>query len=170
MANNTLGLQSPWITTYNKIFAIFGRDEDLVFSNVEKDSTEEGVYSFTITSNNSVKLSAIEKIMKNEFTFGNVTLRVKFIYETENAATITASDFKNAFSGNNILSKVETIETPWKFNRTFVVFGREVIQFYNDDITDFYGNFNGLAEDIAQDIFKPVENDISFCTDIIPAN
>ena len=33
----------------------------------------------------------------------------------------------------------------------------------NDDMSDYYGNFNGLAEDIARDVLK--ETGVMFCTE-----
>lgn len=173
MATQTLGLQSPWYTLYNKIVAIFGNDEELTISNIsETKSTADAkaTYTITISSSNAVKLQAIEKILKHEFPMGNIVVKIEFVYEESDNVNITAADFKNAFSGNPIMSAIKTIETPWKSEMTFVMFKREVIQFYNDDITDIYGNFNGLAEDIARELFNSPTDVISYCTDIIPAN
>jgi hypothetical protein len=170
----TLGLQSPWYTLYNKIVSMFGGDEELTISNITETTkaaeNAKATYTITISSANAVKLQAIEKILKHEFPMGNIVVKIAFVYEESKNSDITAADFKNAFTGNPIMSNIKTIETPWKSEMTFVLFKREVIQFYNDDITDLYGNFNGLAEDIARELFNDVTEVISYCTDIIPAN
>lgn len=166
MAN--VGLQSPWVTTYNKIRVLLNRDSDLTISRLSGD--DNGVYTFTVSSTNAPKIIALEKIIKNEFVFGNVTLKIQFLVENPEKDGITVDDFKNAFNGNNIISKIETVKNPVGVPQTFVMFGREVIQFYNDDISDFYGNFNGLGEDIAREIFNPVDASISYCTDIVPCD
>ena len=150
---NNVGLQSPWVTTYNKINALFERDSDLTISPLS--GGEDGVYTFSISSPNATKLNAIEKILANNYVYGNVTLNIKFVVEDSGKEGITVADFKNAFTGNNIVSKIETVPNPVGISQTFVMFGREVIQFYNDDISDRYGNFNGLAEDIARELFNP---------------
>ena len=166
MAN--VGIQSPWVTTYNKINALFERDEDLTISPLSGD--EDGVYTFTISSSNATKLNAIEKLLANNYKFGNVTLNVKFVVEDNGKDGITVADLKNAFTGNSVVSKIETVVNPVGVSQTFVMFGREVIQFYNDDISDFFGNYNGLAEDIARELFNPVDASISYCTDVVPSN
>ena len=173
--HKSTGIQAPWYTVYNKVVALFGNDEELQISNLSEvdDVPDNGFkcgYGFTISSKNSVKLKSIEKILKRHFEFGNVYLNIDFVYEPQNDDVITPSDFKNAFAGNNILSKVQIVPTPAGVPQTFVVFAREVIQFYNDDITDLYGNFNGLSEDIARELFNDTDASICYCTDIIPAN
>ena len=40
----------------------------------------------------------------------------------------------------------------------------ELIQFPDDDTSDFNGNWNGLAEDIAREVFEEGYRGISFCT------
>jgi len=164
--NTGLGLQSPWVTLYNKIYFMFSNDEDLDISNlIESD----GNYSMTIASNNTTKLKAIEKILKHEFSLGNITFKINFVYGENESDNITISDIKNAFNGNTVISTIKTAMTPAQDELTFVLFNREVVQFYNDDISDFYGNYNGLAEDIAREIFNN-QFDINYCTDIIPAD
>lgn len=163
MAN--VGLQSPWVTTYGKIKALLVRDPDL---NISKITESEGVYTFNISSTNANKICALEKIIKNEFTYGNVVLKINFLVENteEEGNTITANDLRNAFTGNGVVSKIETVTNPVGIDQTFVLFERDVIQFYNDDISDFYGNFNGLAEDIARELFNDAGPEINYCTDI----
>ena len=163
-----VGIQSPWVTTYGKIRALFENDSDLKISKLSGD--HEGVYTFAITSGNVTKLTAIEKILKKEFVFGNVTLQVKFIYDDPVDDQITANDFRNAFNGNTIVRDVKTVKNPFGTEQTFVMFGKDVIQFYNDDISDLYGNFNGLSEDIAREVFNPTDASINFMTDIVPSN
>lgn len=164
-----VGMQSPWVTTYGKIRSLFQNDPDLKISNLSGD--HEGVYTFAITSANVTKLTAIEKILKNEFVFGNVTLQVKFIYDdSEDDEKITANDFKNAFNGNSIVRDVKTVKNPFGDEQTFVMFGKDVIQFYNDDLTDLYGNFNGLSEDIAREVFNKTDASINYMTDVVPSN
>jgi len=166
LKNNVVGLQSPWVTTYNKIKALFERDDDLEITGITNDG--EGVYTFSIISANSTKLNSIERILKNEFVFGNVKLVVKFVYENKVDA-VTAADFKNAFNGNNVLRKVETVDTVLANDVNYVIFSKEIVQFFNDDIGDYFGNYNGLFEDIARECFKE-EIRANYCTDIVPVN
>ena len=155
------GIQAPWVTTYKKICALFENDMDLHISDINEPTP--GNCTIVISSQNNAKLESIKKILKNHFEFGNVTLDIEFIPE-DNNEKITDSDFRNAFNCNENLTEVRTIETPDGFSRTYVVFEKEVVQFYNDDLTDLYGNYNGLMEDIARELFNEVDASISYCT------
>ena len=46
----------------------------------------------------------------------------------------------------------------------FVRFQPEVIQFFDDDIYDYNGNWSGLAQDIAREVFCDEVRGIHFCT------
>ena len=156
-------LQAPWITLYNKIRAMFEQDEDITVEPIAQIS--DGVYDICLSSAHSVKLNAIEKILKNKFEMGNITVNVKFKYENENDDMISLHDFEVAFAGNAIFSQAKALDNPWEYNASYVIFSKDVVQFYNDDLTDIYGNFNGLAEDIAREIFKETELPIYYCTE-----
>ena len=71
--------------------------------------------------------------------------------------TITA-----AFERNPHFKDATSVETPAGAEVDFCIMNKEVIQFFNDDLTDIYGNFNGLAEDILREI--TVDSNINFCT------
>lgn len=155
------GIQAPWVTTYKKICALFENDMDLHISDINEATP--GNCTIVISSQNNAKLESIKKILKNHFEFGNVTLDIEFIPE-DNNEKITDSDFRNAFNCNENLTEVRNIELPDGSVKTYVVFEKEVVQFYNDDLTDLYGNYNGLMEDIARELFNEVDASISYCT------
>lgn len=139
-------ISSPWMTYYKKLVALFNDDPEL---EVKWNEDEKSVI---IESTNTFKILALEKLLDPSITFGNVTITVKCLVKngSEDSA---AAIFKTAFAGNPHFSKViETTITA--IDETFVLFKPEVIQFFNDDITDYYGNWNGLAEDITRDVIK----------------
>lgn len=141
-----VAISSPWMTYYKKLVALFNDDPDL------EVSWNEDEKSVIIESTNTFKIMALEKLLDTTVTFGNITITVKCLVKNgseDSAATL----FKTAFSGNPHFSKV--IETTVAaIDETFVLFKPEVIQFFNDDLTDYYGNWNGLAEDITRDVIK----------------
>ena len=47
---------------------------------------------------------------------------------------------------------------------TYLLFKPEVIQFFDDDIYDYEGNWTGLAQDIAREVFADETRGIHFCT------
>ena len=46
----------------------------------------------------------------------------------------------------------------------YIRFKPEVVQFPDDNIDDFSGNWSGLAQDIAQEVFSDEMYGIHFCT------
>jgi hypothetical protein len=51
-----------------------------------------------------------------------------------------------------------------------VIFQPEVVQFFDDDISDINGNWTGLAEDIARALFTEDRSGMNFCTADIHEN
>jgi len=162
-SNKKVGISSPWIETYKKIKALFETDEELEITDCQQLIGANN-YAFSIGSRNTAKLKALEKILKSEYVFGNIKLFVNFEYQ-ENLEAVTDMDYKTAFTGNGVLSDIQVSTNPIVDGTTFVLFAPEVIQFFNDDLGDYDGNFNGLAEDIAREIFKEQPN-VKFSTDV----
>jgi len=145
--NKTVALSSPWMTCYKKLNALFGADPEL-----EVEYTDE-TKTVTISSVNSYKLQALEKILKPSIVFGNITLTIKCKVKNPGTESITTL-FKIAFAGNPHLSAIKERSLLGAVEETYVLFNPEVVQFFNDDTTDYYGNYNGLCEDILRDVLK----------------
>ena len=156
-----LELTTPWATFYNEIKAMFGRDPDI---KIEYDADENEI-KLRVTGQE--KAEALTKIMPPEKKFGNVTVKVTVIPANELGAP-RADVFQKAFEGNPVLSYVKTVPV-FGAEFDYVVFKNEVVQFYNDDISDINGNESTLYENIARDIFKNITG-VSFCTDIPAVN
>jgi hypothetical protein len=146
VTTENVALSSPWMTYYKKLVALFGDDPEL--NVLWNDDTK----SITIESTNTFKIMALEKLLNPVVTFGNITVTVSCRVK-DGAEESLSAIFKTAFAGNPhfkgiIEKKVVAMD------ETFVLFKNEVIQFFNDDTTDYYGNWNGLSEDIMRDIIK----------------
>ena len=50
-----------------------------------------------------------------------------------------------------------------------VRFKPRVVQFFDDDISDFNGNWSGLAQDIAREVFGDGLRSVHFCTAAVNA-
>ena len=72
--------------------------------------------------------------------------------------------FKAAFEGNPALSYIHTVEGPFAFNATYIVFKNKVVQFFNDSLDDVNGMKSTLYQEIAKEIFGDNVG-IYFCTD-----
>jgi hypothetical protein len=138
------GLSAPWWTTYKKIKAIFEKDPEIEVSDLVEG--ENGQNFVTLTSANKAKLEAIASLVKDEFKYGNVTLTVQYYYS--GSEEVDLSTFDTAFKGNPIY--VRSYDAGMGF--FYAIFAKEIIQFYNDDLTDAYGNYNAVAADVVSDI------------------
>lgn len=158
----SIGLISPMIRHYRKIEALLGDDPDIT---VVYDAKEQEIKVYV---DNDKKAAALERMLIPEIDFGSVTVNV--IVVPSNKAS--ARDFDNAeetlraaFDGNPVVESIQVIEgigsTPW----TYVVFMKEVVQYYTDDLSDLYRVCSTLYEEIARDIFV-MRAGVFYCTDV----
>ncbi len=62
-----------------------------------------------------------------------------------------------AFRNNKLFKGVVLVpkkEESLFAGKVVILFAKEVLQFYNDDVTDIFGNFNELAAHVFADIIK----------------
>lgn len=142
-----VGISSPWMTYYKKLVALFFDDPELEVKWIEDEK------NIIIESTNTFKIMALEKLLAPVVTFGNVTITVKCLVKDGSEESVAAI-FRTAFAGNPHISEVIEQETMGCIDQTFVLFKPEVIQFFNDDITDYHGNWNGLSEDIMREVIN----------------
>jgi hypothetical protein len=153
-------LAPPWIAHYHKIQALFEHDPDVKVMYNNDD------YTVTIGVVGDAKAQAITRLVKPEVVFGNITLKIKVVPANTNKVDIIDT-FKTAFSGNPTVVAAEKINLPGTGTANHVVFRKEVVQFFNDDIGDVYGVESTLFENIANDVFVYSSNDpVYYSTDI----
>lgn len=151
---------APWVTYYREVDALFKKDKE-VFVVFDEENVELKIYV-----NNQSKADAIRCLMPLEREFGNVSLKINVIpsdgtqlrgLSTRNILTIAC----DAFLNNDAVYGVTDVSA--MFDLVYVVFRKEVVQFFDDNIGDINGNCSTLYEVIARDVFKDIG--IKFCTD-----
>ena len=158
-----VGLSSPWMLFYRKVSAMFEKDPGVrvVFDE------ESGVIRLYVESGE--KAAALEKLLPAEKTFGNVTVKIEVVpangfvqakaeQETD-AALITA-----ALCGNQAVSFIKPVRLLYNNELTYVVFENRVVQYFTDDLGDYYGLRSTLYEDLARELFGQMDG-VFFCTD-----
>lgn len=152
---NNLKLSSPWVNLYHEYEAMFGEDEDikLVINDEEKE--------IRLYVNGQDKADALCVLLPDKYEFGNITVMVEVIPSNEKLNK--AQLFKKAFAGNPVHDYIETVEGIFNNPITYVVFKKEVCQYFNDNLGDINGNVSTLYENIAGDIFDHIEG-VLFCT------
>lgn len=154
-----LRLSPPWSIFYDEIRTLFAPDPEV---NVVMD---EANYTVSVFVNNPRKSAAIAKILEQEKKFGRVTLKVQVPPPNDSSEDFEdeVEVYEAAFENNPRLSYIQPKRCIFDTS-FFVVFKNEVVQYFNDDISDINGFCSTLAECIARDIF--VGDKPNFCTDL----
>lgn len=145
---NNLKLSSPWETYRNKLAAFFELDECVTVGDV---TDIDGGKTVTVSVTNRQKAAALEKVLRKRVEFGNVVLTVT-VYDASGEETL-ADVLKAAFAYNETVRRVMTGTDHTGTEHIFVICEPDVVQFFNDDISDYQGNFNALAADVARELF-----------------
>lgn len=160
-----LRIEAPWYTYQKKIKALFERDPEIMVCEVVESEKEDEDYCFSIEVKNHEKFIALDRLLPTIRVFGNVVLRI-YLYDLENEAinNPTVNLYETLFKGNKIVKDIRTLTDVHGFGHSFVRFEPEVVQFFDDDISDYSGNWSGLAQDIAKEVFEGTNWEIGFCT------
>lgn len=155
-----LKMLSPWVVFYREVDAMFKQDEDV------KVIYDEEAQSLKIFVDNTSKADALSQILPQEKGFGNVTLMIEVIPANYILQTSKEDLFRRAFLGNSAVVFVETTkEMPGFPPVTHIVFTKTVVQYFTDNLFDYYGVTSTLYQDIAKDIFINTEG-VYFSTDV----
>lgn len=151
-----LNLSSPWVVFYREIEKMFEKD------NAIKIILDEDNHIIKLYVEGTDKAMALSRLLPTEKTFGNITVKVQVI-PANNEDPTDEELFKMAFEGNNALAFVANGNNEITRGDTYVVFSKEVVQYYNDSLSDLNGICSTLYQDIAKDIFG-TKTGLHFCT------
>ena len=153
MAENgaKLKLSAPWYTYQRQLEALFAKDEDIEVGQLY--DLEEGP-ELWIYIDTEKKYEAFDVLFPKYVEFGNVKLKLVLKYRGPHEAEDLSQRVKDLFEGNERVKEIVDIKDGFGSSHTFVCFKPEVIQFFNDDTSDLYGKWSGLAQDIARDVIE----------------
>lgn len=156
-------LEAPWYTYQKKVKALFENDPDINVGDVYEPDSDDMDYAFDIEVRNHTKFMALGNVMHGVKTFGAVRLGV-VLYDEENEDAHPGTElFKTIFQGNPIVKDIKSKKDQAGVEHVYLRFEPTVIQFFDDDLSDWSGNWTGLAEDIARDVFDETWA-VNFCT------
>lgn len=166
MTNIRLKISPPWITYVNEINALFQHDPDIdvVYDN---DEIEVKLY---VTD--GMKASALDRLLPDEISYGNVTLKITIIPANEEFVDLDTHPsmkrlFDIVFNGNPIYAFSKEITGIFSNVLTYVVFKNRVVQFFNDNLNDIYGNMSTLYQEVAHEVIaEDINRQVCYCTDI----
>lgn len=165
MEDVRLKLSPPWVTYVNKLIALFGEDPDITIK-YDNDAVKVKLYV-----NNEEKAQSLYTLLPYSKCFGSQDLKICII--PPNAEKCYVGSYKKtkelceaAFKGNPILSFIHEVNGIFSNTITYVVFKNKVVQFFNDNLNDVYGNFSTLYQEIAKDVLTEYTKGICYCTDV----
>lgn len=163
---NNLKMQSPWQSFQGKVKALFENDHLIEVGDLIDNGN--GSYILPIEVKKHTKYEALARLLPRNMIFGNIKVEIQ-LYDTENGLSSSeeiAKLFEAAFEGNAIFRDVKVAQDMTGTLHNFVRFEPVVLQFFNDDLSDYNGNWSGLAMDIARDeLFNEyAEMGVHFCT------
>ena len=160
-----LKLEAPWYTYQKKVKALFERDPEIKVGDIILPEDGRADYLFDIEVRNHEKFLALDRVFPKCVQFGNITLAINLHDEENDAgADDVLALYETIFKGNSIVKDVRTAMDHMGTKHGFIRFQPEVIQFFDDDIYDYEGNWTGLAQDIAREVFANETRGIHFCT------
>ena len=147
-----LNLSSPWVIMYNKINAMFKNDTEV---HVIYDNNN----NVKLYVENADKAYALDRLLIHEHRFGGNILNVIVIPPNDKRPSEDLENesyeilFDVAFDGNSAYCFSQTLPPIFTNPMTYVVFKKEVVQFWTDDLSDYYGQCSTLYQNIANEIF-----------------
>jgi hypothetical protein len=168
MTEAKLKLSPPWITYVNMLEALFDGDLEIAF-NLDIDANN---CSVTLATNNPDKAAALVKLLPEKVAFGKVELQIKVDCQTISNLAFTSDKqlFETAFSENPAFAYAVEADASYFLPFTYVVFKRDVVQFFADNLHDPHGLISTLYQDIASEIFRSTTytcgGGIAYATDI----
>ena len=154
--DNKTRMVTPWGEYFNALEAFFRKDDGV---KVEfADNTVIKVYV-----EGEEKAEALRELLPASKTWGNVTVNIN-VLPANPLDTSRIALYRKAFEGNDAVVDIETIGGISSNDFNFVIFKPEVVQFFNDDFSDYNGIRSTLYQDLAKELFGEDEG-IFFCTD-----
>lgn len=157
MSEKKLNLSPPWVEFYHEMEAMFKHDPGV---KVTYDEDENAV---TLFVEGAAKAEALTELLPAEKTFGNITVPIKVVPANSERSKISL--FQDAFQGNSAFAYTITLDDIFTNPISYVIFKKEVVQFYNDNLGDPHGFKSTLYETLAEDIFEDHDG-VCFSTDI----
>jgi len=154
-----LKLSSPWMTYFHQVKAFFEQDRSV--SVVFDDETP----AIIVYVDDQEKADALSYLLPKEKKFGSLTLQVKVLPANDPNVVTTdtiANIYRTAFKNNRAFNKLIVIKGMTN-DFIYVVFEKEVVQYWNDNLGDPHGLCSTLYEDLARAVID--NNDgVMFCT------
>lgn len=151
-----LKLSSPWAAYCYKLNAMFGHDPD-----IRIDYDDDGKV-LTLVVNGTDKANALTALLPAEKDFGGVILRT--VIKPEKEEKDKADLIEAALKGNPCFGYVLRIDEGLGKGTRYVMFRKDIAQYWNDNLGHPNGYESHLYQDLAYEIFGS-EPGTFYCTE-----
>jgi hypothetical protein len=146
-------LSPPWFTVANQVKYTVGLTPGVTVGEL---NTAQQPYQLPITVEDPIQSQALAAILKPQYSLGNIEVQVQINPGAEAVKPAAVADpaqvvqlIQTALKGNPLLVDVLVKQAgPWAPTAVWPIFTRSVVQFFNDDISDYYSNYNGVAAQV----------------------
>ncbi|MFD0590939.1 hypothetical protein ACFQZE_23370 [Paenibacillus sp. GCM10027627] len=167
MSENVLGggvgLSPPDVQYYNEVKYSVGDDHQVKVGPYFQEPN--GPTIITLHVKGLKKAQALATLLVNSLSIGNFNIEVRVLYKGQLVlpfiGVLTPFEivklYQIAFKTNRLYKTTKARDI---FDNVFVypIFKAEVVQFFNDDISDYYSNYNNVAAFVFRTVLK---NEIS---------
>ena len=153
-----LKLSAPWQIYYKELCELFKFDPEV---RIVYDTDAQII---NIYVDNAAKADAMYIVLPTEKSFGSVVVEINVVPANKNNLRRTRGTiYEDLFYKNPIVDDIITIEGVMTNPITYIIFKKEVVQYYNDSLSDAHGLCSTLYQDIAKRVLNADEG-IFFCT------
>ena len=153
-----LKLSAPWQIYYKELCELFKFDPEV---RIVYDTDEQII---NIYVDNAAKADAMYIVLPTEKSFGGVVVKINVVPANKtNLRRTRGTTYEDLFYKNPIVDDIVTIEGVMTNPITYIIFKKEVVQYYNDSLSDAHGLCSTLYQDIAKRVLDADEG-IFFCT------
>ncbi|XP_068724458.1 uncharacterized protein [Montipora capricornis] len=153
-----VNLSPPWFTLQKKFKYTFGEDPAVHVGDL--DTSREPVMFIPIVVDDKMKGESLRTLIRPSFPMGNIKVITNVTDSKRNpwkAINITTNKqlqdvVEAAFKGNPLFVKAEIKEIAPNYTPVGLIMTKTVVQFFNDDLSDFYSNFNGVTAQVMSDL------------------
>ncbi|SDW75249.1 hypothetical protein SAMN05444487_1069 [Marininema mesophilum] len=154
-------LSPPQFTYLSKLKFTVGRDPNVQVGDLK--SVDGNTLRITIRVNGRQRARALATILTANKSIGNIIIQVRIVNQGTTVCPIrrslspsAISDlYKVGLSTNDLfLFSVARGIVPGGSVAIFPVFRARIVQFFNDDLSDLFRNFNGVAAFVFRDVCR----------------
>ncbi|MCA1320191.1 hypothetical protein LC085_09765 [Bacillus tianshenii] len=154
-------LSSPEFTYFNELKYSVGNDPGVTVNSLIELPLNTG-FLIIILVKNRKKAQALATILNLLKQFGNINIFVVVIYEGQIIEPLeeplTPEEiqqlYKTALKTNRYFKFAKVAPISPDIDSVYPIFSKSVIQFFNDDISDLFQNFNEVAAHVFRDVLK----------------